>query len=437
MQVTHDNLSNVLQCVPHFKLLSEHCSSQNAYLVGGAVRDALVGRPITDLDLIFPSDPSTLARSFARRIGGHWFWLDRERRQSRVVVNHEPDCPDFDFAPFRAPDLERDLLDRDFSINAIAQPLSEPCSADSLVDPCDGLDDLRKKILRMVSRNSFTHDPLRMIKGVRHATVLGLDIEPVTFQHMQAEVTNLYSVAHERIRTEVWKIFSSDHIRRGLHLLSQSGLGNYLFSNDFSENLPLLTSCLENCRKRWELLARQQPVVANWLIREVEQGLSCETLILWTRMLSLLESKLPVCLAEEWLLGRKARAVIEGIATLDETSLQDLTMVASRQRAFAWWAVQLRLDPQLLLLALATVDVPKVSAYWAGFQTWVPLAAQLDGQRPVDLVDGDWLRNELGLEDGPEMANAFQLLRDAEIYGQVDDVESARTFLAQKYRNKD
>ena len=137
----------------------------------------LTGRPVTDIDLIFPFDPTPLAKDFARRIGGHWFWLDQPRLQSRVVVNHDPESPSYDFAKFRAPSLEEDLRDRDFTINALALPLTGSMAATNLVDPCHGLADLKQGVLRMVDPAAFANDPLRIVKGVRHATVLGLEVD--------------------------------------------------------------------------------------------------------------------------------------------------------------------------------------------------------------------------------------------------------------------
>ncbi|MCF6238044.1 MAG: hypothetical protein L3J79_04390, partial [Candidatus Marinimicrobia bacterium] len=198
--VAVDKLSDTLQSFPHFDLLHTLCSTKDAYLVGGAIRDALIDNPLTDLDLIFAEDPTSLARKFAREIGGYWFWLDKQRLQSRVVVTHDDDYFNYDFALFRAPDLERDLLDRDFTINALALSLAGDLSASSLLDPCCGLAALQKSSLCMVTKDSFANDPLRILKGVRHATALELKVDSATLQAMQREVAGLENIAPERIR---------------------------------------------------------------------------------------------------------------------------------------------------------------------------------------------------------------------------------------------
>ncbi len=437
MQVAIDKLSDALQRFPHFDLLLTLCSSKDAYLVGGAIRDALIGRPLTDLDLIFPGDPTFLAKDFAREIGGHWFWLDQERLQSRVVVTHDTECFNYDFALFRAPDLERDLLDRDFTINALALPLAGDLSASSLIDPCHGLDDLQQDSLRMVGEESFRNDPLRIIKGIRHATVLTLKIETGTLQAMQREVAALDRIAPERVRQEVWKIFSDEQAGRGLQLLLECGAGERLFGNHFAFQVEELRGQLKSYREVWTQLIQSYSIVKGWLSQEVEQGLSNETLLLWSLLLTLIDRDLSAQLAEEWRLSRKARTNITAIVALDQVALDELATIARSERAFMWWAARYHIDPKLLLLAISVIGSPETTFTMDDIRTWVPLVAGLNDQRPCDLVDGHWLRNELGLNEGPEMTKALQLLRNAEISGQVCNKDEAHRFLVKHYQNKD
>ena len=430
MQVAIDKLSDTLQRFPHFDRLLALCSTKDVYLVGGAIRDALIGRPVTDLDLIFPDDPTALAKVFARQISGHWFWLDQARCQSRVVVNHDGECLNYDFALFRAPDLERDLLDRDFTINALALPLTEDLSASSLVDPCCGLKDLQQDSLRKVAKDSFANDPLRIIKGVRHATALELKIETETLQAMGHDVAGLELIAPERVRQEVWKIIGDEQAPRGLQLLHECGAGELLFGAGFASSLTELTGHLSACRICWQHFASNEPIVSDWLAQEVEQGLTNEILLLWTFLMSSIESSLPIRLAEKWRLSRKARTNIVAITGLDKAALIEFSCIAHNERAYAWWALRYRIDPQLLLLALAALIGPLgVGPASEELQSWVPLVGRLDDRRPNDLVDGHWLRNELKLKEGPEMTKALQQLRNAEISGQVSNSDEAHEFL--------
>lgn len=435
MPVSFDSLPAALYASPHFKLLAELCADKSACLVGGSIRDALLGRAITDLDLIFPDDPTALAKDFARRIGGHWFWLDRPRRQSRVVASGDNDELNYDFARFRAPSLEQDLYDRDFTINALALPLTAQLSAEALVDPCRGLDDLRRQRLKMVSVHSLANDPLRIVKGVRHATVLGLEVEAATLACMRSGAAGLGEVAPERIRLEVWKVLGAAQAGRGLRLLDASGAGEALFGAGFAETLPELVERLDRCRRQWRQLADSHPPVADWLAEEVEQGLSRGTLAQFALLLAVVEPALSGDLALRWRLSRKARTNLAALAALEATLLKEFAGIARSRRAFAWWAARCHADPQLLLLALA--GSPDNSVPVTDLAAWAPLVADLDGSRPGDLVDGHWLRSALSLKDGPAMSNALELLRNAEISGEVCTPQEARGFLARHYQKRD
>jgi len=434
MLVDADHVHQALLSLPHVKRLATLCRNRGAYIVGGAIRDALLEHPIKDVDIIFPEDPTELAKSFARQMSGSWFWLDKDRRQSRVVFNADVNSPDFDFAPFRAPTLGQDLLDRDFTINAMAISLTAECLENELVDPLCGVDDLRNNVLRMVGSRTFTSDPLRIIKGIRHATVLGVEPEQETLCSMQREVTGLYRIADERIRQEIWGILASKNASRGLRLLSSSLVGNYLFSKDYSTVTEDVVDRFESCRIRWQALKRECPIVDGWLASEVEQGLSCETLILWTLMLAQINQSLPARLAEEWMLSRRAQTNIRGLAVIDVRSLDDLASVYHSGRAFARWACKTHVDPKLLLLTLAVLGSDHPMGLIA---SWVPLVDSLEGKSPDDFVNGHWLRAELGIQDGPEMSRALSLVREAEISGEVKSEGDARNLLLHHYKHMD
>jgi tRNA nucleotidyltransferase/poly(A) polymerase len=94
------------------------------------------------------------------------------------------------------------------------------------------VDDLRNNVLRMVGSRAFVSDPLRMIKGIHHATVLGVEPKQESLYSMQREVTSLCWVADERIWLEAWRIFASKQAPGGLRLLASTSAGNYLFNKD-------------------------------------------------------------------------------------------------------------------------------------------------------------------------------------------------------------
>jgi tRNA nucleotidyltransferase/poly(A) polymerase len=254
---------------------------------------------------------------------------------------------------------------------------------------------------------------------------------------MQTEMTELDRVAPERIRNEVWKILASEDAARGLHLLAESLIGNYLFSSVFSGMHCDMAESLVLVRNCWRDLSAQQPVARNWLACEVEQGLSYETLLLWTLLLARLDADLPGRLAEEWLLSRKAKNCVKSLTGMDAGTLKELENVSHAQRAFAWWAHAYSIEPRLWLLALAAMDALTKGNNSELISNWVPVVDTLDDQPPEELVNGHWMLQKLGLQAGPEMSRALHLLRKAEISGRVDGVESAKEYLEQHCKNID
>jgi poly(A) polymerase len=112
------------------------------FLVGGCLRDVVMGRPIQDYDFALSGADEDLPVEFASRSGGRFFWLDRERCQARVVTGRGGNAFTFDFAPIRGTSLRDDLALRDFTINALALPVSK--AGGSLLDPLQGLRDIAR-----------------------------------------------------------------------------------------------------------------------------------------------------------------------------------------------------------------------------------------------------------------------------------------------------
>lgn len=183
-------------------------SEQLAYLVGGAVRDILLGRPLHDLDFVLPGDVLAAGRLVANRLGGAYFPLAEEHGTARVVVVRlDGTRLNLDFAAQRGPDLESDLRARDFTINAIAIPLSD---LDTVEDPLGGVEDLHAKRLRVCSNDSLQDDPLRVLRGVRLAVQFSLKIEQDTRQRMRDAAGMLRQVSPERIRDELFHMLEGE-----------------------------------------------------------------------------------------------------------------------------------------------------------------------------------------------------------------------------------
>jgi len=177
-----------------------------AYLVGGTVRDALLGRRSTDLDLAIEGGAMSVARGVADRIGGAYVPLDAERDVARVVVRVGREQHHFDFAGLRADDIESDLWGRDYTVNAMALRLGTGLG--TLIDPTGGQRDLAARLLRVVTRGAFRDDPLRILRGVRLGQELGFALTTESEALAREHAIELRRVSPERIRDELVRILS-------------------------------------------------------------------------------------------------------------------------------------------------------------------------------------------------------------------------------------
>ena len=180
-------------------------------LVGGAVRDALLDRlpPQPDLDLVVESDAIQLCRRLGRSHGGSVVVLDAERSIARLVIQGWS----VDLARQEGASLAHDLGRRDYRLNAMALPLAEGAT---LVDPLDGLGDLRRGELVAVSAANLLDDPLRLLRGVRLAGELGFALENRTQTWLQQHHGALAAVAGERVLAELEKLAAAPDGAQGL-----------------------------------------------------------------------------------------------------------------------------------------------------------------------------------------------------------------------------
>ena len=178
-------------------LAQEVLEGKEAWVVGGAVRDELLGRELMDLDIAC-RDPMDAAREYAKRSGGAPFPLSERHGAWRVALDVGRTV---DFTPLQD-GIEDDLATRDFTINAIAVPLAggEP------VDPHGGRADLDAKLIRVVRESVFTDDPLRLLRAVRLADELGFRLEPDTEQLVRQHASLVTEPARERSLAELVRL---------------------------------------------------------------------------------------------------------------------------------------------------------------------------------------------------------------------------------------
>jgi poly(A) polymerase len=196
-------------------------AGSQVYLVGGAVRDLLLGKAVHDLDFAMAGDTRKAAQGVARKLDSPFFMLDDHRLTARVlfhpVVGEEYQL---DFAALAQDNLETDLRQRDFTIDAIAAEINHP---EVYIDPCGGQKDLEAGLLRTCSSNSMLDDPLRVLRGVRLAYCLDLSILPQTEALMAQAAPELERVSPERQRDELLRILEGPRPESAIRLLDRLG----------------------------------------------------------------------------------------------------------------------------------------------------------------------------------------------------------------------
>lgn len=224
----YDRLSAIEQWHPRdFQPILEALvrARPSVYVVGGAVRDYLLNRDqsLADLDLVLEGPVLSIARQVANRLGWAYYALDEARDVARLVRTartNGADSPPLvcDISSIRNGDITGDLLARDFTVNALALRL-ERDTPPTLVDYCNGVADLERRVLRRVTPRSLVDDPLRLLRAVRLKAQLQFEIEPETrFQIRQLAATVEHCSA-ERVRDELWKILAQPMPNRSVEEL--------------------------------------------------------------------------------------------------------------------------------------------------------------------------------------------------------------------------
>ena len=206
---------------------------EGIYLVGGSIRDELSGRKPADYDIACAGDAEKIARRIAAGTRGTLVELGKPGQVIFRVVSGKKI---FDVACLNGQTIEDDLLQRDFTINALAYSLSDG----EVIDCCGGLKDLEKKSIRMVSKEAFTKDPLRLLRAFRIGAAFNFKIEPATLKAIKKNAGLIVNSAGERIRVELLKLMSTSRAYPYLAAMADTGLLTALFPE---------IGCLRGCEQ--------------------------------------------------------------------------------------------------------------------------------------------------------------------------------------------
>lgn len=381
--------------------------SVRPYLVGGPVRDLLLGRQSIDVDVTLEEGSSTLARALAKRVEGRV----RSYPQFLTYKVTAPDLSEIDIATarterYRAPGslptvsagkLSDDLLRRDFSINALAYDLLDG----SIHDPANGQRDLRARLIRVLHDQSFIDDPTRVFRAVRLESRLGFLIEPHTAGLMRDAISSgaLGTISKERLWRELFLAMDEEDAPKVLSAIKEKGALAALFGVDDKRSV---AGALEKIRQ------------------QIESRPDLDRCVLYTGALLRGLTPEPSLLEGSGFSRKRARSVMQIARDLPrfEEALQDARSDRQRFRLFK------SVSPEVLRLIAA--EQPAESDHVARFEEFQKFRLALRG-------------NDLEVPGGPHVAKALERTRVAVFTGEIQPDE-ARAFareMAIKYLSRE
>ena len=380
---------------------------ETAYLVGGAVRNALLEgstqQEYLDLDFVLPTEPVETARKIARHYGVGFVLLDPERQIARVVFREAT----VDFAPQVGENLVKDLQRRDFTVNAIAyNPKTE-----AIIDPLGGRLDLKRGVMRMVAKTNLEDDPLRLLRAYRIAAQLNFTIDPLTRATIRSLADKLGAVAAERVQTELGYLLKRETGNKWLAEAYRDGLFQSWLVNATPEKLQQVA----------KIDAAANTMIATW-----PQLNNYYPSCLKTAKLASLVSQRPSEAEVELLKLKYSRAEIRSVVTALKVLPQLLlleTPLSLKEQYFFFVDVR-DVFPIVAVLGVANS---------LGFKNLAPLMNRyLDPldivAHPQPLVTGKDIMTHLNLPPSPKIGELLTEVQLARIEGKITTREEALEF---------
>ncbi len=396
---------------------------QNVYLVGGSVRDALLKRKTTylDLDFIILDQAVSIARNIAKEYQAGFVVLDAERKIARVVFKGTT----VDFAEVEGNSLKEDLWRRDFTINAIAyNPFTN-----ELIDLFNALKDLQDGIIRMVKSENLKEDPLRLLRAYRQAAQLGFIISPETQTTIREFAPLITQVATERVQTELGYLLSHPQGMIWIEKAWKNGL--------LSDYFPAATENL-GIGKKVEIVVEK--LQKNWSTLKVELGSgvrnTVKTSLLAIAKLAILVNSNPQK-AEVELMRLKysnaeIRSTIAVLKSLEKLSEIEVLHMSVREQYFFFQQIGKNF-PALAVVAVAKgISMEEINCLIERYINPDDLVAH-----PTTLLSGNDLITALKLPKGPivgQLLTEIQIARAEEnILTQEEAIKLAQKLIA--FRN--
>lgn len=463
--------------------------SNSCYVVGGFVRDGLMGRTNSDIDVVVAGDATLIASEVAKCFGTRMVPLDEVNQVARIVLPQAEGRWHLDFAAMRG-SIEEDLGYRDFTINALAIDLAEIRSGWSqvrVIDPLGGYRDLSSGMVRAASKASFQQDPARLLRAVRLAAMLSFSIDTTTEALIQRDHELVTTVAAERLRDELCCILETPRAYHSFRYLDRLGLLDPImpelaatkgatqpkehFWDVFDHSLETVAAVErllqeEGGEKEDELLTLvpRSPDIAQHFAGEIAAGRTRRALLKLAgllhdlgkpttktveqngRMRFLGHAKLGAAMAVQLMERlRFSNREIKMVQLMIEHHMRSGYMVAqempSRRAIYRYFRDTAEVGIDTLFLGLAdhlaargpTLDLDEWHRHVETTQyvlfKWFQEQATVV---PPKLIDGHTLVDKLGLAPGPQIGELLEAVREAQAAGEISTAEEALNFVTKR-----
>ncbi|MFC1963350.1 CCA tRNA nucleotidyltransferase [Chloroflexota bacterium] len=460
-----------------------------SYLVGGFVRDSLLGRDNSDIDIAVGSDAVIIASEVAHVLGGRMVLLDEVHQTARVVLSRDEEHFHVDFSTMHG-NIEEDLRIRDFTVNAISFSLAETeegWPTVHMIDPLGGYHDLGRKLIRAVNKASFQQDPARLLRAVRFAAELAFDIDPATEELISRDHSLLATVAGERLRDEFCYILETSKAYSSLRCLDRLSLLTSLlpeledmkevvqpkehFWDVFNHTLQTVAAVERLFREETsedEILAPVpwSPDIAHHFTQEISKGRTRKALLKLAALLHDIAKPITKTIEQNGrmrFLGHPQ----EGVKIVGQ--IMERLRFANREIRIVQLMVENHLRPGQLangempshraiyryfrdtadasmdILFLSLADHLATRGPELNFANWCDHAKGTQYMlfkwfeektvvEPPKLIDGHTLMDKFTLAPGPKLGEFLEAVREAQAEGEISTAEEALDLVARKLK---
>jgi len=431
---------------------------QRTYLVGGCIRDMLLGRVPPDFDLVTYEPVEDLAARIADRLGARPFWMDERRRVIRIALKSL--SANIDVSEPKALSIEEDLRSRDLTINAMAYDLSRH----RLIDPLDGFHDLSRGVIRIISEENLLNDPLRGLRAVRFSVTLDFAVHEESSRMIKRHAWRLNKVSGERIRQEIVQALRTVHGANFFRQLTWNALVPVLFAPYFPEQdngddhqHALLLSVVPVCQELDGIIYAcdaLMPDCSGILAQETESGVERGALLrLASFLLGLEELRSENHKGRESGIPARDRSVEDRamdfcsslrFSARSSRTIRSLLGRVERTQRFLAQRAPSPLDihrfcedtaeqlPEALLLSLSRVKTQEALPRQTVARVWEYYRTTYQEHKKSPLISGSDVIDVLGGGAGPEVGKWLRTIEEARARGEIRTRSEAMEFLRRK-----